>query len=87
MSNTQTQNHRMNFCSSRINTSEALRIYTNLDGKIPIENIMGGLADHGYTESEIEQVLFCMDIDGDGTISRQDWVQHWWCLTLYGLMK
>ena len=59
--------------------AEPLRIFQEIDanqvGRLTREELMGGLADHGMTDAEIEQLFLRLDTDGDGTISQEEWVE------------
>ena len=76
-----TQHHMVNISPRSINPTDALRVFldldTNLDGKLSVEELMGGLADCGSTEVDIEQVFLGLDIHKDGTISNEVWTDTW----------
>ena len=67
------------FSTDAPHAQEALAIFqeidANQDGRLSLEELMGGSADHGMTDAEIEQLFMRLDTDGDGTISQEEWVE------------
>ena len=67
------------FSTEAPHAQEALAIFqeidANQDGRLSLEELMGGSADHGMTDAEIEQLFMRLDTDGDGTISQEEWVE------------
>lgn len=54
---------------------EFIQLDTNCDGALSQGELMAGLSDQGYTAREIEKLFFSMDIDGDGLVTREEFIQ------------